>query len=45
MKHVKIKSNCIFGGISNKKQEFLEEKDVKTIYINATVMFGGVDIK
>ena len=43
--NVKIKSNCIFGGISNKKQEFLEEKDVKTIYINATVMFGGVDIK
>ena len=42
---VKIKSNSIFGGISNKRKEVSKDKDEKTIYINATIMFGGIDIK
>lgn len=40
---VKITSIPIFGGVSNKNKT---NKDVKnTIYINATCLFGGVDIK
>ena len=42
---VKIKSNSIFGGISNKRKEVSKDKDEKTIYINTTIMFGGIDIK
>ena len=41
---VKVKSNSIFGGVSNKK-EITDKKDSKTIYINATCIFGGVEIK
>ena len=41
---VKIKSNSIFGGVSNKK-ETEENKNTKTIYINATCIFGGVEVK
>lgn len=40
---VKVKSNSIFGGVDNKKKS---DKDTKvTIYLNATCVFGGVDIK
>ncbi len=39
---VKSKSNCIFGEISNKTPA---RKDVPTIYITGTCVFGGVDIK
>lgn len=42
---VKIKSNSIFGGISNKRRGVPKDKDEKIIYINATIMFGGIDIK
>lgn len=42
---VKIKSNSIFGGISNKRKDASKDKDAKIIYINATIMFGGIDIK
>ena len=39
--NIKIKSNSIFGGVNNKKNE-----DKKyTIYVNASCLFGGVDIK
>ena len=41
---VKVKSNSVFGGVSNKK-EIIDKKDTKTIYINATCIFGGVEIK
>lgn len=42
---VKIKSNSIFGGISNKRKDVSKDKDEKIIYINAIIMFGGIDIK
>lgn len=42
--NVKINSNSIFGGVSNKKHVNSKESAV-TVYINATSMFGGVDIK
>ncbi len=41
---VKVKSNSVFGGVTNKK-ESSDKKDAKTIYINATCIFGGVEIK
>ena len=41
---VKIVSSSIFGGVSDdRKTKTVDNK--KTIYINATCMFGGVDIK
>ena len=41
---VKVKSSSIFGGVSNKKK-YSESAEARTIYINATCLFGGVDIK
>ena len=41
---VKVKSLSIFGGVSDKKKRN-EQPDSHTIYINATCLFGGVDIK
>jgi len=41
---VKVKSSSIFGGVSNKKK-YSEAQEAHTIYINATCLFGGVDIK
>jgi len=40
--NVKVSSNCIFGGISNKT---VARQGVPTLYISGTAMFGGVDIK
>ncbi len=40
--NVKVNSNCIFGGVSNKTSA---QKDAPTIYMNGTCMFGGVEIK
>ncbi|MCH5191426.1 MAG: hypothetical protein J1F23_04610 [Oscillospiraceae bacterium] len=40
--NVKVSSNCIFGGISNKTAA---QKDCPTIYISGTCMFGGIEIK
>lgn len=42
--NVKITSTPIFGGVSTKKNLIYHEK-AKTIYIQATCIFGGVDIK
>lgn len=42
--NVKINSNSIFGGVSDKKNH-PHIPGAYTIYINATCMFGGVDIK
>ena len=41
---VKVKSNSIFGGVSNNKK-YNVDKNSHTIYLNTTCMFGGVDIK
>ncbi len=41
--NIKVVSNSIFGGVSNKKEN--QEKTKVTIYVNATCLFGGVDIK
>lgn len=41
---VKIKSSSIFGGVSDERK-YAENKEGYTIYINATCLFGGVDIK
>lgn len=40
--NVKVRSNSIFGGVSNKTAA---HKDAPTIYISGTCMFGGVEIK
>ncbi len=42
---VKIKSSSIFGGVSDDRKEKNEKEDAKTIYINATCIFGGVEVK
>ena len=42
---VKIKSSSIFGGVDEKRKNQTENKETHTIYINATCIFGGVDIK
>lgn len=42
--NVKVNSNSIFGGVSNKNHRADIEGAV-TLYINATCMFGGVEIK
>lgn len=39
---IKVGSNSLFGGVSNKKKS-IDAK--KIIYIEATCLFGGVDIK
>ena len=41
---VKISSNSIFGGVSQKEYRPTGEEAI-TIYIDATCMFGGVEIK
>ena len=41
---VKVTSTPIFGGVSNERKNIKEDK-CKTIYINATCVFGGVEIK
>lgn len=41
---VKVKSNSIFGGVSDNKK-YTTDENAHTIYINATCMFGGVEIK
>ena len=40
----KIKSNAIFGGVSNKKKD-TDTEGCNVIYVNATCLFGGVEIK
>ncbi len=42
---VKVKSSSIFGGVSDHRKNRTESQDVKVIYINATCIFGGVEIK
>lgn len=40
--NVKVGSNSIFGGVSNKT---VAHENAPTIYVSGTCMFGGVDIK
>ncbi len=40
--NVKVSSNSIFGGVSNKTSP---HKDAPTLYISGTCMFGGVEIQ
>ncbi len=40
--NVKVSSNCVFGGISNKAAV---HTDAPTLYVNGTAMFGGIEIK
>lgn len=42
--NIKINSSSVFGGVSDKKHNPTIQ-GAPTIYINATCMFGGVDIK
>lgn len=42
--NVVIKSTSIFGGTGDKRTDKTETKN-PTIYINATCLFGGVDVK
>lgn len=42
---VKVISNSIFGGVSGNYNKNKDHKKLKTIYINATCLFGGVEIK
>ena len=42
--NVKIKSSSIFGGVDEKRKN-QSENNLHTIYVNATCIFGGVEIK
>lgn len=42
--NVKVKSNSLFGGVSGKRKRSVSDEGV-TVYINASCMFGGVEIK
>ncbi len=41
---VKIKSNSIFGGASN-KATFTGDENSPTVYVNTNCIFGGLDVK
>ena len=41
--NVKVKSNSIFGGVSNKAVD--NKENVPTIYVKAFCLFGGVEVK
>lgn len=43
--NVKVVSNSIFGGVSGNYNKNKNDKNGKTIYVNATCLFGGVEIK
>lgn len=45
---VEVSSSSIFGGVENKHKEVGKSKDkkaTKTLYVDATAVFGGVEIK
>ena len=42
---VKIKSTSIFGGVDDKKVKEVNDEKAHTLYINATCVIGGVDVK
>lgn len=42
--NVRIQSTPIFGGVTNRRR-YTASSDAPTVFINATCMFGGVEIK
>ena len=42
--NVKVSSTSIFGGVSDERKDKIKDSKY-TIYVNATTMFGGVEIK
>ena len=45
---VEVSSSSIFGGVENKHKKVGKSKDkkaAKTLYVDATAVFGGVEIK
>ena len=42
--NIKVNSNSIFGGVSQKNRR-PNDPNAVTVYVNATCMFGGVEIK
>lgn len=42
---IKIKSSSMFGGVDDKRKNKADNQESNTIYINATCLFGGVEIK
>lgn len=42
--NVRIQSTPIFGGVTNRRR-YMTSPDAPTVFINATCMFGGVEIK
>ena len=42
---VKIKSTSMFGGVDEKRKNKSDNQESNTLYINATCLFGGVEIK
>ena len=45
LKTLLFKSSSIFGGVSEKRKSDVKNENSHTIYVNATCIFGGVDIK
>ena len=43
--NIKVKSTSIFGGVSNSRKNKEINNELKTVYINAMCLFGGVSIK
>lgn len=43
--NVKVKSSSIFGGVDEKRKNQEQNNSGYTIYINATCLFGGVEIR
>ena len=42
--NVKVSSTSIFGGVYDERKDKIKDSKY-TIYVNATTMFGGVEIK
>lgn len=42
--NVKVQSTPVFGGVTNRRR-YMTSPDAPTVFINATCLFGGVEIK
>lgn len=42
---VKLVSTSMFGGASNQRKKVIEKEDAKTLYVDATCVSGGVEVK
>lgn len=43
--NIVVNTTSIFGGVDNKTGRNKSKENVKTIYIEGTILFGGIDIK